>query len=260
MPIKVGDVFTTRSCGDCVVVEYVSARRIKVRFLDETQHEKWVVDDALKQGWVKNPYKPLLFGVGYFGEGKYKSRIGSASKGGKRVRSYLQWTNMLSRCYDKNYISTEVYTDVFVSPEWHNYQTFAEWYDNQSKYIVSGENIRFELDKDLMALDFNNREYSPETCCLLPNDINTKITNKFKPNADLLYGIRRVKAGFAPRSDFAIRNLRFDTQEECSQAVKNFKVQEIRNLANKYKDNLRPDVYKLLTTADFDRIFRNKNS
>lgn len=34
MILKVGDVYSTSKCGDIVITDYISAKEVKVRFLD----------------------------------------------------------------------------------------------------------------------------------------------------------------------------------------------------------------------------------
>lgn len=78
--------------------------------------------------------------------------------------------NMLKRCYSNNleFIS---YRSCKVCEEWHNYQNFAKWYDEN--YIEG-----YELDKDLLQQDVINKIYSPETCCFLPKHINLFLQDK----------------------------------------------------------------------------------
>jgi hypothetical protein len=60
---------------------------------------------------------------------------------------------------------------VEVCKEWHNYQTFAEWY---YKYHIEG----YRLDKDLKVM--GTKVYSPETCTFIPVELNSFLTGGLK--------------------------------------------------------------------------------
>lgn len=72
---------------------------------------------------------------------------------------------MFERCYSGRYPS---YENVKVCNDWHNYQVFAEWY---SRDIID-KGKTYQLDKDLLG---DSSVYSPETCCLLKDNINQMI-------------------------------------------------------------------------------------
>ena len=94
--IKVGDRFENTKGGPCVVVEYTNRENFKIQFEDEHKHIARVTATQLKNDWIKNPYKPLLFNVGYFGVGIHKAKEGSSSDGFVRLPAYSAWANMLS--------------------------------------------------------------------------------------------------------------------------------------------------------------------
>ena len=79
-------------------------------------------------------------------------------------------------CYDENELKKEPsYIGCKVCEEWLNFQNFARWiYDN--KYECDD----LELDKDLLIK--GNKIYSPNTCCLLPHEINYAISMCFDRN------------------------------------------------------------------------------
>ena len=121
----------------------------------------------VKNGRVRYPYHKSVFGIGYFGEGEYKSRINR-----ELSASYSKWIGMLQRCYDKNYeLKQPTYKDVTVCEQWHNFQIFANWFYNESNYQDG-----WELDKDILSED--DKIYSPETCIFLPKELNGFIANE----------------------------------------------------------------------------------
>ena len=112
---------------------------------------------------IKCPYEPRTYGIGYLGEGKYKTR-----ENGKLTKCYDTWHSMLERCYYPKYQEKyPTYKDCEVCESWHNFQAFAEWY-NDNYYEIHGEVMC--LDKDILIK--GNKIYSPETCVFVPEKIN----------------------------------------------------------------------------------------
>lgn len=103
----------------------------------------------------KDLYTPSVHGVGYMGEGKYKSTS----------KAYKTWKHMLTRCYDPKYHATRpTYKGCSVCTEWHNFQVFAKWFEDN--YIEG-----YHLDKD--SITKGNKEYSPSNCVFLSQAENT---------------------------------------------------------------------------------------
>ena len=76
---------------------------------------------------------------------------------------YDIWYGMLSRCYNPKSSSYKNYSNVEVCEEWLCFSNFNNWY---KRYGVEG----WDIDKDLFSTE--NKIYSPQTCCLLPNELN----------------------------------------------------------------------------------------
>lgn len=152
-----GEVYQTRD-GDLIVLKYFNANEVKVKFI-ATGHERITTSGNIRKGAVKDPYKASVFGVGFLGEGQHKAHS-------RRIKSacYTCWHNMIKRCYCTSYQEKYPwYKGCSVTPEWHNFQTFADWYyDN---YIEG-----YELDKDIKV--FGNKVYSPEFCQFISPEIN----------------------------------------------------------------------------------------
>lgn len=141
-----GKVFDSSNCGKFEIVEYFNYYKVKVRFL-ATGYEVFTSSKSIKNGTVKDKMHPTHFGVGFIGDGKYKACVG-----GNNTKAYTCWNNMLSRCYTGNHKS---YIGVTVCEDWHNFQNFAKWYDEN--YIEG-----FHLDKDIIKKHL--KIYSPSTC------------------------------------------------------------------------------------------------
>ena len=170
--IKVGDRFKSNKGSECVVVEYKNYSNVTIEFCDKYRYRLTMRGCTIEKGQFKNPYAPLLFGVGYVGVGKHRTKDGPASKGFASLPAYSTWTNMLSRCYDVNYTDRHLYKDSSVCEEWHNFQVFAEWYTKELIFV--GWQDRTCLDKDVIG---NGLVYSPYNCCLIPTAINRGVAS-----------------------------------------------------------------------------------
>lgn len=155
--VHVGEVYPTRD-GDLTVKKYINANEVLVEF-NTTKFTTTATASNIKKGAVKDPYKPTTFGVGFLGFGQHKANS-------RRVKSsaYICWYNMLKRCYCKTYQEKQPwYFGCSVVVDWHNFQTFADWY-------YQNHQEGYELDKDIKV--FGNRVYGPETCQFVTPDIN----------------------------------------------------------------------------------------
>lgn len=152
----------------------VAARKrsdIDVQFLDERKYIKeHATYNNFKKGQIKNPYDKTVYGIGYIGVGKFHPDEGDR-------REYVTWRNMLRRCYYDKENFPSYYNIVTVCDEWHNFQNFGDWYE-ENYYECEG---RLHLDKDILLP--GNKIYSPSTCLLVPQKINM-IFMEHKRNKD----------------------------------------------------------------------------
>ena len=87
-----------------VISEYRSHDDIEVYFPEYDWTARSVKYGNFKLGNLKCPYERRTFGVGYLGEGKYKT-----SKNGKDTKCYKTWNHMLERCYSEKYKKKKTY-------------------------------------------------------------------------------------------------------------------------------------------------------
>ena len=186
-----------------------------------------------------------LYGVGFIGVGKYKSRDSPK----KLAKSYAVWVDMLKRGYDDNYKQKHpTYKDVTVCEEWHNFQNFAEWfYNNYNPAIMKG----WCLDKVTICPDC--KIYSPETCCFVPQEINKLFIYR-----KLNKGLYPIGVSFSKQNrKFASKIKKYNktfhlgyflTPEEAFEKYKEAKEQHIREVADKWRDLIGDKIYKILIT------------
>lgn len=136
-----------------------------VKFDDRPDLQVWSTLQNIRNGQIKNPYHKSVYGIGYYGNGKYAARINNT-----KTEEYIKWFSMFTRCYNEEYQNRQpTYIGCSVSEEFWDFQNFAEWY-NEKKYIC---NYPLELDKDLLYE--GNKVYAPSKCCLIPKEINNGI-------------------------------------------------------------------------------------
>lgn len=189
-----------------------------------------------QKGSIKDLFYPTVCGVGYVGGTKYSFA--------KDYGAYEVWRHMLFRCYRSDYKS---YSDCEVCKEWHNFQAFAEWF-YKNYYRVP--NVRMELDKDLIK---RTRIYSPDTCCFLPNNINTALVYQPKKrSANVHSGVFYAKdrshpyETYAYFSDGSRKKMRFITERSAFLFYSSEKERYIKELAERYKEYLPDKVYQAM--------------
>lgn len=241
--IKVGDVFTTNN-GDCVVIEYVNSKKVKVQFIT-TGYECSCRAEHLRKGTVKDLYLPSIYGVGYLGEGDYSSCVG-----GKHTKEYNIWTGMLERCYNTNCKSYLRYggRGIKVCKEWYNFQNFSQWCNEQPNFGREG----FQLDKDLRIKD--SKEYSSNTCSFVTKGINNLLISSSKSRGEYPVGVNLHKGTDKFLSlcnngeDNQVYLGLYSTPEEAFQAYKTYKENLIKQVALEEfnKGNITEEVYNNL--------------
>jgi hypothetical protein len=227
------------------VVNYINSHDIVVEFIEFGNLVKatW---QQFNDGEIKNPFDRSIFGVGYLGTGKYMAYINRIA-----TPQYASWKHMLERCYDdKLHKKFSTYKNCKVVEEWHNFQNFAAWYD-QNYYNVEGE--RMHLDKDI--LHKGNKIYSPETCVFVPNSINTLFTKRDSARGDTPIGVTYVKRDniYAARCMNGKGKGRkslgsHSTPEEAFYAYKSYKEQLIKHIAEEYKEFIPHKLYQAMIT------------
>ena len=158
---------------------------------------------------------------------------------------------MLQRCYYPKFHEKEsTYIECSVNKEWHNFQNFGIWYD-ENYYEIEGE--RTELDKDILYK--GNKIYSPETCIFVPHAINslfikrqnvrgesvigtTPKNDKYQVNCYLL----NPKTGKSKQEYLGI----YDTQEKGFEVYKHYKEKNIKEVADYFKGQIPQILYNAL--------------
>ena len=187
-----------------------------------------------------------IYDIGYYGEGKYKAR----KNNNEMTIQYRYWFNMIQRCYSEKELNrNKTYENVTVCEEWHNFQNFAKWFDD-NYYEVDGE--RMNLDKDILIK--GNKIYSPETCVFVPQRINVIFTKRQNGRGSLPIGVRYMNKKFQARCNVKYKNEKsksvnlgtYDNVYEAFNEYKKFKEKYIKEVADEYKSKIPKKLYDAL--------------
>ena len=235
---RLGEKFITNQGYEAEIIEYFGATNCTVQFNDEFKTINYkVIYHSLTVGSVNNRHHRVAYGVGYIGYGKYKIE--------KSRKNYNVWIRMMERAYSKKYHQKQpTYKDVTVCEEWHNFQNFAKWFEENYNPEIMQD---WHLDKDIICPDC--KVYSPETCTFVPTDINFLFTKRQNKRGDYPIGVSYKSGKFRAtmtRNNSQFYMGAFSTPNEAFQAYKKGKEDWIKIVANKWKDKIKPEVYDAL--------------
>lgn len=230
--------------GKMVIIGYRNVHDIDIYFPEYDWTTKNREYKSFKKGNIKCPYDKSVYGIGYVGEGKYKM-----SENGKSTKCYNTWQGMLQRCYsEKNRYKNPTYKDCIVSEEWHNFQNFAEWFED-NYYTVKDE--RMHLDKDILIK--HNKTYSKDTCIFVPQTINTLFVKRQNNRGDSVIGTSSLENGkyqvhcslINPKTRKSKQEYLglYDTQEKGFEVYKYYKEKNIKEVADYFKEQIPEKLY-----------------
>lgn len=178
---------------------------------------------------------------------------------GKWVRSYLEngvqcvtragvlWHNVEQRCNNSIGVVSKFPTYLDCINGFRDFQDLAEWCQSQYGYMFKESNGRYwSLDKDLYSL--GNKLYSPDTCCFIPNEINSLFTYSGNNRGKYSLGVSfdYMENRFRARGSLFGKRLHlgyFDNQNDAHVAWQRHKIHAIRetlklfpNLPKRTKD------------------------
>lgn len=210
-----------QNCGDWLIIDKKSNKKLKNRYLLEAHFEGYdrvlyVLPQSAKIGNVANPDKRDEYGF-----------LCDETNVDKNI--YMVWKNIARRCYDKSNNNYAGYgaKGVTVADEFKTYSEFKNWYVSELNYI----NFKPEVDKDVLCYINNiDKIYSKNTCLLIPNDINTFISTIGK-------GIYLTKYNFycvRLRRTYTKLNKNFKSYNDAVNFKKNEDIKYLELLLDKY--------------------------
>ena len=236
----VGKVCKSLNSGNFKILKCNGAKDVEIRFL-KTGYETTVHLGSIRNGKVKDPHLPSVYGVGIVGN-KYPTMIN-----GVRTKEYGLWVRMLERCYSDSFKKKNpTYIDCEVSDKFKNYEYFYEWCHNQVGFGNNG----WHLDKDLLAK--GNKVYSESTCVFLPSEINTILVKCTASRGEHLIGVCWSKTHKAFKAQVSKNKGKsehlgvFNTELEAYNAYKTAKESFIKEQANEWKGKIDERAYNAL--------------
>lgn len=221
----------------------------------------WHKDGNLENNWYKNliyvtieDYRRLQKGEIKWQDLPYKQEYVEYKNKATGV-AYKVYHGIKSRCNNDD--ANSYYENTKMCDFWlENPFEFVKWY-LYNFYEVGDESMA--VDKDLFS-DEDNKIYSPETCCIIPQSLNTMLCNCKKhkiSDSELPIGVRfNAKTGkyyaeitFMGETD-AIKLSEFNTPEEAFNEYKMMKEADIKCTVARYKNKIPEKVYKKMLTIE----------
>lgn len=244
---RTGETKVNNFGSEMVIIKYKKWEDVDIYFPEYNWTAKNKTYQNFKNGQIKCPYERNIYAIGYIGEGKYK-----VSENGKNTRAYKTWNHMLERCYnEKNRHKNPTYKNCNVSKEFHNFQNFGYW-DENNYYDIEGEKMC--LDKDILVK--HNKIYTPDNCVYVPNTINTLFTKNDSKRGTNPIGVSNYKNGkyvsqcnlINPKTGKSKNKYLglYETQEKAFEVYKYYKEKNIKEVADYYKGQIPQEVYDVL--------------
>lgn len=242
--------------GYCMkVIEYNNARDVVVEFQDQYKAQVHTDYRMFETGMVRNPYHPHIYDVGITGNKFY------IFKNNKILKEYNTWRKVLERSFDqKTKEKHPTYKDVTCCDEWLLYENFYEWLHEQPNFERWLNGDRWAIDKDILVK--GNKVYSPNTCCLVPQRINSLFTKHDKNRNNLPIGVDKISKDKyrAQCGDFLSKNKKninlgyYSTPDEAFQAYKQYKENYIKQVAQEEyeKGNITKRCYEAMMNYEVE--------
>lgn len=234
------------------IVEYNKASDIIVEFQDEHKYRVNTIYGNFKSGSVRNPYHPSIYGIGITGC-KYPTKVNNVS-----TKEYNAWIDMLKRCFMKKTKDKQPsYKDVECCKEWLNFESFCDWLHKQHNYDRWKNGYRWAIDKDILIK--RNKVYSPDTCTLVPQNVNCLFLKREAERGEYPIGVSYRSDGFlaschSPFTDSREELGYHSTPEKAFITYKTYKENIIKQVAEiEYKDgNITEECYEAMMNYEVE--------
>ena len=238
-----GLIFPSKSFGDFTITEYINSKHVVVQFVNTHNKVKTTVAN-IKTGYVRDKNARKVYGVGI-------NDIGDTlDVNGKFNRAYQLWVDVIKRSHCPKFKSkNETYLHVTCSENWFLYSKFIHDIEKMTGYA----NADWFLDKDILSKGV--KIYSSETCCFVPREINNLFTKRRKCRGEYPIGVSFYKTTLKFKSTVSVGGGKihlgvYNTPEEAFCVYKREKEKYIKEVANKWKDQIDIRVYEALMSYE----------
>lgn len=149
--------------------------------------------------------------------------------------AYKHWRSIIHRVHCTPYTSEHpTYRDCSIHSSWLLFSNFLSWFEN----IENGYQKELQLDKDILVK--GNKEYAPDKCCFVPQEINKLFTKRDNYRGNLPIGVSKNQRRGKPfRTTITMHGKSkvigyYNTPEEAFNAYKDVKERYIKSVAEKY--------------------------
>ena len=165
--------------------------------------------------------------------------------------NYTVWYSMLQRCHNsKIHKQKPTYSGCAISDNFKSLTYFLDWAKQQVGHNSrDGEGRKFHLDKDILIK--GNKVYSEDTCCFIPGEINvlfgsSRATRGANPVGVYYDKVRENYQAYVRVNGKKCALGRYTTSDEAFYAYKKAKEAHIKDVANKWKEQIDIRVYNAL--------------
>ena len=222
------------------IIEYNNSKNVIIEFQDDYKAIIHTNYTNFLNGNIKNPYHPIVYNIGYVGQGEYSKTT--------HLKIYQTWQDMIRRCYnEKEREKSPTYEECIVEKYFHCFQNYAKWYE-ENEYKCKNE--KMEIDKDI--LEKGNKVYDREHMIFVPKRINNLFVKRNSKRGDCPIGVNydENRNKFCSQCSIVDKNEkhktinlgRYETKEEAFYVYKKFKENYIKRVADEYyQDDLIPE-------------------
>ena len=232
---RLGEIRYDKQNCPMKIIEYNNAVDIIVEFQDKFKGKVHTTYGNFINLEIKNPYYPTVCGIGVTGN-KYPTKINR-----KHVAEYVAWHNIISRSYnEKDKRKNPSYQNVACCEEWLNYENFYEWLHSQENFDKWLNGKGWAVDKDILVK--GNKTYSPEYCCLVPQNVNSLFVKNDAVRSELPIGVIKSGTGFQAHCNnpFTHKYENLGTYQTTTEAFLMYKKQK-------------EDIIKQVAQIEFDK-------
>lgn len=283
MKIEIGDIFESKNYGLFKVIREVDKKNNKqyfeIQFLNSGNYKivnKYNILDGVIQD-TDFIYKRIIGEIrnsNYYGPFKINKLLsqsrrvyyeieflntGYKTKARKDQIDYGRVTDYSLKKEENKNRELSIWYQVLDRSKKFNICICKEWRENKEKFIKWFEDNKYtsflQIDKDILSIQkgLKERLYSPETCLLLPAEINN--------SESCLHSISRIyykNNSYYIKFDcleIGIENCKLiaNSKEELIEKYLNIVYEGFKSIVNKYKDILPLKIYNILMNLDLNK-------